>query len=481
MGRRRRLGDPMCPLDRLRKPASTAVVTDGTASDDRSHVRRVRQRHVQHDHQRRGLHAGQPVRRRSDPVQPGTAVLPRRRLRVQRLRLAVLDVRVADPCDDRHRDGNESDVDCGGGVCPPCPAEPPVWHCNQDSDCQGELCHLVPNPVARFCTSSTCADARIDGDESDVDCGGSVCDACVRGQHCNSNFDCEGTTCTDGICGGECVCGARCFACSPGEACTFSDDCASHICDSGTGTCTTGPVQRRCDPESATETDVDCGGNLLAVFRSTRSVTQRRRTSASRRPATDFIQPLHHRRCAPSTGVTATRATSTAEAPACSSCPAGSAPAAATAIAAAIRRDAVAARVRPALVPRWDARRWRERRRLGGGACVSVSSIGAACRVDQDCASSCMRRRLTLRCVARRLRRPLEGRGAETSSDCGGACGSSCAPSADECQSDVAGLRRPHLRHDRPGLSRRRGARTACRTTARATSTAGRRHALSAR
>ena len=342
---------------------------------------------------------------------------------------SVTSTCVADACDDRHRDGNESDVDCGGGVCPPCPANPPVWHCDHDSDCESGLCHLVPNESARICTSSECFDARLDGDESDVDCGGPVCGACLRGQHCNSSFDCQGgTACSDGICGGACVCGARCFACSPGVACTFSDDCASHICDSGT--CTTASCSD--GVMNGSETDVDCGGNcspcpLDEICHGDADCQSGACDGVSSRCTTDAC--ADHRRDGDESDVDCGGA-------ACAACPAGSA-CGSDGDCGSDRCDAITA----VCVPPWCLDGLLDGGESDvdcGGACVACS-IGAACRVDQDCASSACDA-LTLRCVASACADHWKD-GAETSVDCGGACGSSCA-SSDECQSDAdcAGL-----------------------------------------
>src|SRR3989442_1281063 len=46
----------------------------------------------------------------------------------------------------------------------------------------------------------TCRDGVRDGDETDVDCGG-ACAPCATGQMCNLAADCQSTACT----GGQCV------------------------------------------------------------------------------------------------------------------------------------------------------------------------------------------------------------------------------------------------------------------------------------
>jgi hypothetical protein len=76
-------------------------------------------------------------------------------------------------CDDRLRNGNEGDVDCGGSD-PTCPRCDTGDRCRVDSDCDENSC------VDGACAS--CDDGILNGDEERVDCGGddSGCPACER-------------------------------------------------------------------------------------------------------------------------------------------------------------------------------------------------------------------------------------------------------------------------------------------------------------
>jgi hypothetical protein len=58
--------------------------------------------------------------------------------------------------------------------------------CQQDTDCAFNACDAVSDE----CVSDQCGDHRQDGQESDVDCGGQICNGCWPGQRCQSNFDC---------------------------------------------------------------------------------------------------------------------------------------------------------------------------------------------------------------------------------------------------------------------------------------------------
>jgi hypothetical protein len=69
-------------------------------------------------------------------------------------------------CFDRAQNGDESDVDCGGS-CEPCAVGS---RCNDAGDCQGGVCDQT-------CRPASCNDLFRNGDEDDIDCGGS-CPAC---------------------------------------------------------------------------------------------------------------------------------------------------------------------------------------------------------------------------------------------------------------------------------------------------------------
>ncbi len=79
-------------------------------------------------------------------------------------------------------------------VCSSCVPGSDGKPCEQDSDCVSDAC----DAVSHECTSSQCADHRLDGTETDVDCGGPDCGACRLDQRCDSNRDClPGDVCLD--------------------------------------------------------------------------------------------------------------------------------------------------------------------------------------------------------------------------------------------------------------------------------------------
>ena len=99
----------------------------------------------------------------------------------------------APTCTDNVMNGNETDVDCGGGTCPKCDDFEKCW---LDSDCVSNFCFDQPFPL---CTPVSCSDGVKNGSESDVDCGGS-CGDCGLGKDCNVNGDCQSNACAGGTC-----------------------------------------------------------------------------------------------------------------------------------------------------------------------------------------------------------------------------------------------------------------------------------------
>jgi hypothetical protein len=87
-------------------------------------------------------------------------------------------------CRDGVRDGEETDVDCGGR-CTRCGDD---RGCAVDLDCSSKRC------VAGKCAAPACADGVKNGQESDVDCGG-TCPGCAPGMFCTKGPDCASGHC----------------------------------------------------------------------------------------------------------------------------------------------------------------------------------------------------------------------------------------------------------------------------------------------
>jgi hypothetical protein len=170
-------------------------------------------------------------------------------------------------CTDGKKDGNESDVDCGGDTCVPC-ANGKM--CLLPSDCASGSCanHVCATPIAG------CLDGMLDGSETGVDCGGGTCPACANGKACVAASDCQSGTCINHLCASppaQCLdnskdgsetdvdCGGgTCPACANGKTCSVQSDCQSGTCMNGR--CASPPAQCLDSMKDGSETDVDCGG-----------------------------------------------------------------------------------------------------------------------------------------------------------------------------------------------------------------------------
>jgi hypothetical protein len=189
---------------------------------------------------------------------------------------AVLSTCVTPRCYDGVRDGNESDVDCGG-TCAPCPLG---GACAVDQDCASQAC----DAGSHACVADQCNDHRQDGLESDVDCG-RTCTLCALGQKCGLGWDCASNTCagtchlpwcadgvkdqteTDVDCGG-----GLCPPCATGLGCRVDSDCQSSACDALSLTCITDHcIDHRFDGD---ETDTDCGGPTCSARCGSRQLCQ---------------------------------------------------------------------------------------------------------------------------------------------------------------------------------------------------------------
>ncbi len=171
-------------------------------------------------------------------------------------------------CTDSTTNGDETDVDCGGS-CPNACGTGDT--CAVAADCVSGVC----DGVTMQCNAATCTDGTMNGDETDVDCGGSCPNGCGTGEACGAASDCDsgncdvgGTdtcvaaTCSDGIMNGDetgidCG-GTSCLSCD-GDTCALGTDCASGVCDPALLTCSVAT----CTDTTANgdETDVDCGGS----------------------------------------------------------------------------------------------------------------------------------------------------------------------------------------------------------------------------
>ncbi len=166
-------------------------------------------------------------------------------------------------CNDGFPNGDETDVDCGGS-CDPCADG---RGCMVAEDCYSLMCE------GGACQTPTCYDEVQNGNEDGIDCGGgcpNLCgsvggcdddDDCMADEFCDENGECVSAACDNGVQDSaetDIDCGGvDCPDCADDQGCNFDGDCISHVC---TMDVCQAPV---CDDneQNGDETDEDCGGS----------------------------------------------------------------------------------------------------------------------------------------------------------------------------------------------------------------------------
>jgi hypothetical protein len=173
---------------------------------------------------------------------------------------------VAPTCSDGIKNGDETDVDCGGGALSGCSSCEERKACSDAADCTSGVC------TGNVCVAASCSDGVKNGLETDQDCGGPCTTKCADDKRCLVGGDCASGYCTaggvcatpacnDGVkngletdqdCGGPCT-----TKCADDKRCLVGGDCASGYCTAGGGCAT--PA---CNDgvKNGLETDIDCGG-----------------------------------------------------------------------------------------------------------------------------------------------------------------------------------------------------------------------------
>lgn len=147
------------------------------------------------------------------------------------------------------------------GTCVECLA-------NGDCNPSTEECNLV----TKSCSPTACFNDVVDGDESDVDCGGSCGSNCAAGKLCGGPADCASSVCTTGTCVAplcndlvqngtetDVDCGGSCAPCNANDSCSINSDCKGNECSGST--CVPNCADQQ---ENGDETDTDCGGGTCA-------------------------------------------------------------------------------------------------------------------------------------------------------------------------------------------------------------------------
>ncbi len=174
---------------------------------------------------------------------------------------AASDTSLPPGCTNTTKDGTETDVDCGGSTCPACVE---TLRCITGADCESTVCRVGK------CAAATCNDNVLNQDESDSDCGGTTCSGCGNGRACGGHTDCLSGFCNaSGTCANSCPdgevngsetdvdCGGSgCPGCADGKMCVEDSDCVDIAC-SPSGICVAHCTSMSKD---SNETDEDCGG-----------------------------------------------------------------------------------------------------------------------------------------------------------------------------------------------------------------------------
>ncbi len=122
--------------------------------------------------------------------------------------------------------------------------------CTRGVECASGLC------TAKVCLAPTSADKVKNGDETDIDCGGTSGRGCAIKKGCEADGDCaSGLSCSRGLC-----------LKPAGTACAAAAECAHGICAGATGakSCRAAPA---CNDglKNGDETGIDCGGSCAAT------------------------------------------------------------------------------------------------------------------------------------------------------------------------------------------------------------------------
>jgi hypothetical protein len=112
-------------------------------------------------------------------------------------------------------------VECNENGGKACDGKGKCVECLSGKDCgmeTGWWCDI------KYGTCHRCDDGLKNGDETDVDCGGYDCFDCAQGKGCEIKDDCKaGLFCADGVCCNA-ACGEACKACNMPESIGFCDN-----------------------------------------------------------------------------------------------------------------------------------------------------------------------------------------------------------------------------------------------------------------
>ncbi len=149
-----------------------------------------------------------------------------------------IDKCIIPTCNDRFKNGKESDIDCGGECDKKCDTGK---NCGEDDDCESGNCDIS---LGKCVEAGKCYNKKLDPNEADVDCGGVCLLKCDNGKTCEDDYDCKSGNCADNRCfEPSCSdnmknqdetdrdCGGSCTPCETGKSCLRNPDCISGNCE----------------------------------------------------------------------------------------------------------------------------------------------------------------------------------------------------------------------------------------------------------
>lgn len=132
--------------------------------------------------------------------------------------------------------------------------KPPGEMCATGDECRTGIC------FGSSCQASTNTDGVRNGDETDIDCGGRAGPGCAVGKTCATDVNCASGVCIDFQCGDKpsdrCGGSAGLVRCADGKPCSVGNDCESGLCEGAT----CAPREANDGVQNGGETDIDCGG-----------------------------------------------------------------------------------------------------------------------------------------------------------------------------------------------------------------------------
>lgn len=199
-------------------------------------------------------------------------------------------------CGDADRPAGLPCNDDGGNVCDGMGS---CVECVVDMDCEA-ITDGACDTMTNTCLPAGCMDGLVNGMETDVDCGGPMCNPCMNTMDCMLASDCQSNLCNSMMLCEACTLDTDCLAtefcdaggvCTPkgilGDACGDDDECTSGFCPGDDGVCcdttcgslcesclmadtgqadgTCAPVTGGTDPKSeCTVDDTTCTGDFCA-------------------------------------------------------------------------------------------------------------------------------------------------------------------------------------------------------------------------